>query len=54
MEIYQEARIKVPNIQLNKIESTAQTKTRTTLKTAKENFQDEDLPHEKRNAFIPL
>ena len=54
METYQEARVKVPNIQLNKIESTAQTKTRTTLKTAKENFQDEDLSHEKQNAFIPL
>ena len=41
-----EGRVKLTNTQLNKIKSAAKNKTRTILRTNKQNFQDEELPHE--------
>ena len=46
MEIYEEARVKLTNAQLNKLKSTATNKTGTTLRITKKKFQDEELPHE--------
>ena len=46
MADYQEARIKLTNIQLNKLNSVAKNKTGTILRTNKNNFQDEELLHE--------
>ena len=44
MTSYEEARIKLTNIQLNKLKSAAKSKTEKTVIT-KKNFQDEELPH---------
>ena len=46
MANYQEGRVKLTNTQLNKIKSAAKNNTRTTLRTNKQNFQNEELPHE--------
>ena len=46
MANYEEARIKLSNIQLNKSKSTAENKTGTTLRINKKHFQDQELPHE--------
>ena len=43
MANYQEARVKLTNTQLNKLKSAAQSKTGTTLKLNKKNFEDEEL-----------
>ena len=43
---YQEARVKLTNIQLNKLKSAVKRKTGTILRVNKENFEDEELPHE--------
>ena len=43
---YKEARLKLTNSQLDKLKSAAKNKTGTTLRITKENFQDEELPHE--------
>ena len=43
---YQEARVKLTNIQLNKLKSAAKNKTGTILRLNKKNFEDEELPHE--------
>ena len=42
--IYEEARVKPRNIQLNKLKSAAKNKTGTTLRITKKNFQDDRLP----------
>ena len=41
MVIYEEARIKLLNAQLNKLKSAAKNKTRTTSRITKKNFQEE-------------
>ena len=46
MANYKEVRVKLTNTQLNKLNSAAKNKTRTTLKTTKKHFQDEELLHE--------
>ena len=46
MANYQEARVKPTNAQLNKLKSAAKNKTGTVLRLTKENFEDEELPHE--------
>ena len=46
MTNYQEARVKLTNIQLNKLRSAVKNKTRTILRINKKNFQDEEFPHE--------
>ena len=46
MANYQEARVKLTNIQLNNLKSTAKNKTGTILKLNKKNFEDEELPPE--------
>ena len=46
MTRYEEARIKITNSQLSKLESAAKNQTGTTLRITKKNFQDEDLPRE--------
>ena len=46
MTNYQEARIELENTQLNKLKSAAKTKTETIQRLNKENFEDEELPHE--------
>ena len=43
---YEEARVELTNSQLNKLKSAAKNKTGATLRIAKKNFQDEELPHE--------
>ena len=43
---YEEARVKLTNIQLSKLKSSAKNKTGTTLRITKKNFQYEELPHE--------
>ena len=45
MANYQEARVKLTNIQLNKLKSAAKNKTETILRLNKKNFEDE-LPYE--------
>ena len=56
MKIYEEARVKLINTEINKLKSAAKNKTGTTLTMTKKNFQHE-LPHEVfkkykiRNAF---
>ena len=46
MADYQEARVKLTNTQSNKLRSAAKNKAGTTLRLNKENFEDEELPHE--------
>ena len=46
MANYQEARVKLINIQLNKLKSAAKNKKGKTLRWTKKNFEDEELPHE--------
>ena len=46
MANYEEARAKLTNTQLNKLKYAVKRKTRTILRLNKENFQDEELPHE--------
>ena len=46
MTNYEEARVKLTNCQLNKLNSAAKNKTGTTLRITKKNFQDEELSHE--------
>ena len=43
---YEEARVKLKNIQLKKLNSAAKHNTGTTLRIFKKNFQDEELTHE--------
>ena len=43
MTNYEEARVKLTNCQLNKLNSAAKNKTGTTLRITKKNFQDEQL-----------
>ena len=43
---YEEARVKLTNIQLSKLKSSAKNKTGATLRITKKNFQYEELPHE--------
>ena len=45
MANYQEARFKLANSQLNKLNSVAKNKTGATSRITKKNFQDEELPH---------
>ena len=46
MSNYEEGRVKLTNIQLNKLKSAANKHPGATLRTTKENFQSEELPHE--------
>ena len=46
MANYQETRVKLTNTQLNNLKSAAKNSTGTILRINKENFQDEELPHE--------
>ena len=46
MTNYEEARVKLTNCQLNKLNSAAKNKTGTTLRITKKNFQDDRLPQE--------
>ena len=46
MALYQEARVKLTNISLNKLTSAAKNKIETILRVNKKNFEDEELPHE--------
>ena len=46
MANYQETRVKLTNIQLNKLKSAANNETETIIRISKKNFQDEELPHE--------
>ena len=46
MTNHEEARVKLTNCQLNKLNSAAKNKTGTTLRITKKNFQDEELSHE--------
>ena len=43
---YQEARVKLTNLQLSKWKSAAKNKTGTILRLNKKNFEDEEFPHE--------
>ena len=43
---YQEARVKLTNAQLNKLKSAAKNKTGKILRIKKNDFEDEELPHE--------
>ena len=61
MIIYQETRVKLTNMQLNKLKSAAKNKSGTVLIKNKKNSEDEELPHElfltarkttKKNAFV--
>ena len=45
MAIYQEARVKLSNTQLNKLKSAAKNKVGTILRLANKKFEDEELPH---------
>ena len=42
----EEGRVKLTNRQINDLKSATKSKTGTTLRTTKENFQNEELPHE--------
>ena len=46
MTIYQETRVKLTNMQLNKLKSAAKNKSGTVLIKNKKNSEDEELPHE--------
>ena len=46
MASYQESRVELTNIQLNKLKSGAKNKTGTRLKLNKKNVEDKELPHE--------
>ena len=46
MSNYEEVRVKLTNIQLNKLKSAANKHPGATLRTTKKNFQSEELPHE--------
>ena len=46
MANYEEVRVKLTNSLLKKLKFAAKIKTGTTLRIAKENFHDEELPHE--------
>ena len=46
MTSYQEAKIKLTNTQLNKLKSAAKSNTGIILRLTKENFKNEELPHE--------
>ena len=46
MKNYEESRGKLTNTQLNKLKSTAKSKTETTLRTSKKSFLDEEFPLE--------
>ena len=46
MANYQETRVKLTNIQLNRLKSASKNKTGTILRLNKKNFEDEELPHE--------
>ena len=46
MANYQEARVKLTNIQLSKLKPAAKNKTGTILRINKKKFQDEELSHE--------
>ena len=46
MVIYQEARVKLTNAQLNKLQSAAKNKKGAILRLNMKNFDDEGLPHE--------
>ena len=62
MANYQEARVKLTNMQLSKLKSVAKNRTGTILRLNKRNFEDEKLSHEfflttrqttkLRNAFV--
>ena len=43
---YEEARVKLTNIQLSKLKPAVEYDTATTLRITKKNFQDDELPHE--------
>ena len=43
---YREARFKLTNTQLNKLKSTAKSKTETMLRLNQKDFEDEELSHE--------
>ena len=43
---YEEARVNLTNIKLNKSKSAAKNKKETILRLAKKNFEDEELPNE--------
>ena len=45
MANYQEARVTLTNILLNKLKSAAKNKKGTLLRLTKKNFEDEELPH---------
>ena len=46
MANYQETRVKLTKTKLNKLKSAAKDKTGTKLRLKKNNFKDEELPHE--------
>ena len=46
MANYQEARVNLKNIQLNKLKSAAKNKAGTILRLIMKNFEDEELSHE--------
>ena len=46
MANYEEGRVKLTNIQLNKLKCSTKNKTGTTLKITKKTFQDEELSNE--------
>ena len=46
MTNYEEARVKLTNMQLNKLKSATTNKAGTILRINEKNFQDVDLPHE--------
>ena len=46
MTNYQEARVKLANVQLNKLKSAGKNKIGTILRLNKKNFEYEELPHE--------
>ena len=46
MTIYQEAKVKLTNTQLNKLKFAAKNKKGTILRLSKKKFEDQELPHE--------
>ena len=46
MTNYQEAKVKLTNVQLSKLKSSVKNKTGTKLRINKKNSEDEELPHE--------
>ena len=46
MENYQETRVKLTNMKLNKLKSAARNQKRTIFRLTKQKFEDEELPHE--------